>query len=91
MSIDLDKVVAIDIHAHAEVGRGDEDGLRPEWRGAAKKYFGEEAKPRRSRDAPLHRTRRSRAAAADFENAEFKDEVRPLILKENAIQLLELR
>ena len=28
---------------------------------------------------------------ADFEKAEFKDEVRPLILKENAIRLLELR
>ena len=28
---------------------------------------------------------------ADFEQAEFKDEVRPLILKENAIRLLELR
>ncbi len=27
----------------------------------------------------------------DFERAEFKDEVRPLILKENAIRLLELR
>ena len=28
---------------------------------------------------------------ADFERADFKDEVRPLILKENAIRLLELR
>ena len=32
MSIDLDKIVAIDIHTHAEVGRTGEDGLRPEWR-----------------------------------------------------------
>jgi predicted TIM-barrel fold metal-dependent hydrolase len=43
--IDVDAVVAIDIHTHAEVGRAGEDGLRPEWREAAKKYFGEEAQP----------------------------------------------
>jgi hypothetical protein len=45
VSIDVDAVVAIDIHTHAEVGRAGEDGLRPEWRDAAKQYFGEEAKP----------------------------------------------
>ena len=28
---------------------------------------------------------------ADFERADFKDDVRPLILKENAIRLLQLR
>ena len=31
------------------------------------------------------------AGVADFEQAEFKDEVRPLILKENAARLLGLR
>jgi predicted TIM-barrel fold metal-dependent hydrolase len=45
MSIDLDKIVAIDVHTHAEVGRSGEDGLRPEWREAAARYFGEDAKP----------------------------------------------
>ena len=45
MSIDLDKIVAIDVHTHAEVGVTGEDGLRPEWRAAAAKYFGEEATP----------------------------------------------
>ncbi|HVU76814.1 MAG TPA: amidohydrolase family protein [Gaiellaceae bacterium] len=45
MNVDVDAVVAIDIHTHAEVGRAGEDGLRPEWRDAAKKYFGEEAQP----------------------------------------------
>jgi predicted TIM-barrel fold metal-dependent hydrolase len=45
VSIDLDSIVAIDIHTHAEVGRGGEDGLKPEWRDAAKKYFHEDAKP----------------------------------------------
>ena len=45
MSIDLEKIVAIDVHTHAEVGRTGEDGLRPEWRDAAVKYFGEGGKP----------------------------------------------
>ena len=45
MSIDLDKIVAIDVHTHAEVGLTGEDGLRPEWRAAAAKYFGEAGTP----------------------------------------------
>jgi uncharacterized protein len=45
LSIDLEKIVAIDVHTHAEVGRTGEDGLRPEWRAAAEKYFGEGGKP----------------------------------------------
>ena len=43
MSIDIDKIVAIDMHTHAEVGRTGEDGLPPEWRAAADKYFGEDS------------------------------------------------
>ena len=45
MSIDLDRIVAIDVHTHAEIGRTGEDGLRPEWREAAARYFGEAGKP----------------------------------------------
>jgi uncharacterized protein len=45
LSIDLDKIVAIDVHTHAEVGRTGEDGLKPEWRDAAKEYFGEGGRP----------------------------------------------
>jgi hypothetical protein len=45
MSIDLDRIVAIDVHTHAEIGRGGEDGLLPEWREAAKRHFGEDATP----------------------------------------------
>jgi predicted TIM-barrel fold metal-dependent hydrolase len=45
VSIDLDSVRAIDFHTHAEVGLTGEDGLRPEWREAARKYFGEGGKP----------------------------------------------
>ncbi len=45
MSIDVENVVAIDVHTHAEVGRSGEDGLRPEWREAAARYFGESGLP----------------------------------------------
>jgi len=45
VTVDLDRIVAIDVHTHAEVGRTGEDGLRPEWRAAAKKYFGEGGTP----------------------------------------------
>ena len=37
--------MAIDVHTHAEVGRTGEDGLRPEWREAARAYFGEGGTP----------------------------------------------
>jgi uncharacterized protein len=43
--IDLERVVAIDVHAHAEVGRTGEDGLLPEWRAAARRYFREGGTP----------------------------------------------
>jgi uncharacterized protein len=39
MTIDLEKIIAIDVHVHAEIGRGGEDGLQPEWREAAAAYF----------------------------------------------------
>jgi len=45
VSIDLDRVVAIDVHVHAEVGLTGEDGLKPEWREAAARYFGRAEKP----------------------------------------------
>jgi uncharacterized protein len=41
----VDRVVAIDVHTHAEVGRAGEDGLLPEWREAAARYFGEHPLP----------------------------------------------
>jgi uncharacterized protein len=61
MSIDLDEIVAIDIHTHAEVGRSGEDGLRPEWRDAAKAYFGEDAKPTVDDVAAYYRERKMAA------------------------------
>ena len=39
MSVDVERVVAIDVHVHAEIGRAGEDGLKPEWRAAAGAYF----------------------------------------------------
>ena len=58
MSIDLEHIVAIDVHTHAEVGRGGQDGLRPEWREAAIEYFGEDAKPTVDDVAAYYRERK---------------------------------
>ncbi|HVA30562.1 MAG TPA: amidohydrolase family protein [Gaiellaceae bacterium] len=38
--IDVDKVVAIDVHVHAEIARSGTDGMSPELRAAAAAYFG---------------------------------------------------
>ena len=56
--LDLDGIVAIDVHTHAEIGRTGEDGLRPEWREAAAKYFGEEATPTVEDVAAYYRERK---------------------------------
>jgi predicted TIM-barrel fold metal-dependent hydrolase len=57
VSIDLDTIVAIDVHTHAEVGRTGEDGLLPEWREAAAAYFGEDARPTADEVAAYYRER----------------------------------
>jgi len=57
MTIDLESIVAIDVHTHAEVGRGGEDGLRPEWREAAARYFGESGLPTAEDVAAYYRER----------------------------------
>jgi hypothetical protein len=59
--IDVDAVVAIDVHTHAEVGRTGEDGLRPEWRRAASAYFGESALPTVADVADYYRERKMAA------------------------------
>ncbi len=61
MSIDLEHIVAIDVHTHAEVGRAGQDGLRPEWREAAIEYFGEDAKPTVDDVAVYYRERKMAA------------------------------
>jgi len=57
MTIDLESIVAIDVHTHAEIGRGGEDGLRPEWREAAARYFGESGLPTAEDVAAYYRER----------------------------------
>ena len=57
MDLDLDRIVAIDVHTHAEVGRTGEDGLLPEWREAAQKYFGEGGTPTVEEVAAYYRER----------------------------------
>jgi predicted TIM-barrel fold metal-dependent hydrolase len=57
VSIDVERVVAIDVHTHAEVGRTGEDGLRPEWREAARRYFGEHPLPTADDVAAYYRER----------------------------------
>ncbi len=61
IDIDLDRIVAIDVHTHAEVGRTGEDGLRPEWREAAARYFKEDARPT-VEDVAAHYRERNMAA-----------------------------
>ena len=57
MDLDLDRIVAIDVHTHAEVGRTGEDGLLPEWREAAQRYFGEGGTPTVEEVAAYYRER----------------------------------
>ena len=56
--IDVESVVAIDFHTHAEVGRSGEDGLPPEWREGAAEYFHEAAVPTAEDVAAYYRERR---------------------------------
>ena len=78
MTIDLDAIVAIDVHTHAEVGRTGEDGLRPEWRAAAAKYFGEGGKPTVEDVAAYYRERNMAAVVftVDAETATGRAAVR---------------
>jgi uncharacterized protein len=57
VTIDVDAVVAIDVHTHAEVGRGGEDGLLPEWREAAAVYFKGAGRPTAEDVAAYYRER----------------------------------
>ncbi len=78
MTIDLAAIRAIDFHTHAEVGRTGEDGLRPEWRAAAKKYFGEGGEPTVEDVAAYYRERNIAAVVftVDAETATGRAAVR---------------
>ena len=51
--IALDKILAIDVHTHVEVGRHGEDGLLPEWREAAATSTSVRRRHRRSTTLPV--------------------------------------
>ncbi|HET6952209.1 MAG TPA: hypothetical protein VFI47_17650 [Acidimicrobiales bacterium] len=103
-AIDLDHVVAIDVHTHAEVSAVTGCGsLSPELEAAADEYFRnrERRRPTLAELAAYYRERRMVAVVftvdatatqgvADFETLDIKPEVRPGILKHNAARLLGL-
>ena len=77
--IDLDAIVAIDVHTHAEIStRTGEDGLRPEWREAAAKYFGESTVPTADDVAAYYRERKMAAVVftVDAESVTGRPSVR---------------
>ena len=55
--IDVDSVVAIDVHVHAEVSRAGADGLTPELREASAAYFKESGLPTADDVAAYYRER----------------------------------
>jgi uncharacterized protein len=85
VSIDVDAVVAIDVHTHAEVGRTGEDGLAPEWRAAAAAYFGEGGLPTVEDVATYYRERKM-AAVVFTVDAETQTG-RPAVRNEEIIEV----
>jgi hypothetical protein len=123
LTIDLAFMEAIDVHVHAEIGRGGEDGLRPEWATPLVPVVGQggsrspSTSSRSTSTAPGGRrgvlppelVRYANTALrdrvlfgsdyplitpdrwlADFAEADFRAEVQPLVLKENAARMLGL-
>ncbi len=69
--IDLDRIVALDVHTHAEIStRSNRDGLTPELRAASAAYFGEDALPTADDVAAYYRER-NLAAVIFAVDAEF--------------------
>jgi uncharacterized protein len=68
--IDVDKVVAIDVHVHAEISRAGQDGMPPEFREAAAKYFKRDVLPTADDVAVYYRERNIAAVifTVDFES-----------------------
>jgi uncharacterized protein len=67
--IDVEKVVAIDVHVHAEIGRDGRDGMPPQFRAASAKYFKDHALPTADDVAAYYRERNMAAVifTVDFE------------------------
>ena len=91
--MDITQLIAIDTHTHLEVScRNPFDSYGEEYDRAADKYFQYANTLLEDRilfgsDFPLITPERW---LKDFEEAGFKDEVKPLILKANAVRLLNL-
>jgi predicted TIM-barrel fold metal-dependent hydrolase len=68
--IDVDKVAAIDVHVHAEISRSGQDGMQPEYREAAAKYFKSDTLPTADEVAVYYRERNLAAVifTVDFES-----------------------
>ena len=73
MTLDVENLVAIDVHTHAEVGRGGEDGMRPEWREAAGRYFGRSELPTADDVAAYYRERRMAAVVFSVDPRRLRD------------------
>ncbi len=67
--IDVDSVAAIDVHVHAEVSRSGQDGMPPEFREAAARYFKSDTLPTADDVAVYYRERNIAAVifTVDFE------------------------
>ena len=76
--IALDKILAIDVHTHVEVGRHGEDGLLPEWREAAARYFGEAPTPTVDDVAAYYRERKMAAVVFSVDAETFMSFARAL-------------
>jgi uncharacterized protein len=84
--IDLDRVVAIDVHTHAEVSRRTgEDGLKPEWREAATEYFRGGGLPTADDVAAYYRERNM--AAVIFTVDARTQTGRPAVLNEEILEV----
>jgi predicted TIM-barrel fold metal-dependent hydrolase len=83
--IDVDAIVAIDFHTHAEIGSTGEDGLPPEWRAAARAYFGEDRLPTVEDVAAYYRERRM-AAVVFTVDAETQTQ-RPAVRNEEIMEV----
>jgi predicted TIM-barrel fold metal-dependent hydrolase len=83
--IDVDAVVAIDVHTHAEIGSTGEDGLPPEWRAAARAYFGEDRLPT-VEDVAAYYRERNMAAVVFTVDAETQT-ARPAVRNEEIMEV----
>jgi predicted TIM-barrel fold metal-dependent hydrolase len=78
MPVDVDKVVAIDVHVHAEVPRSGADPMPAHFREAAAKYFGAHGDPPTADDVAAYYRERNMAAVVFTVDMELTLGVPPL-------------